>query len=71
MPDEGGAKFLRNVCSYKSHTAEHPRIHHSSDTAVKTSNLTKSQIYLQLWKIRMKRWILMVIGKPFDGISTF
>jgi hypothetical protein len=20
-PDEGGAKFLRNVCSYKSHTA--------------------------------------------------
>jgi hypothetical protein len=20
-PDEGGARFLRNVCSYKSHTA--------------------------------------------------
>jgi hypothetical protein len=20
-PDDGGAKFLRNVCSYKSHTA--------------------------------------------------
>jgi hypothetical protein len=29
-PDEGGAKFLRNVGSYKSHTALHPRRHHSS-----------------------------------------
>jgi hypothetical protein len=28
--DEGGAKFLRNVGSYKSHTAYHPRRHHSS-----------------------------------------
>jgi hypothetical protein len=26
----GGAKFLRNVGSYKSHTAEHPRRRHSS-----------------------------------------
>jgi hypothetical protein len=29
-PDEGGAKFLRNVGPYKSHTAQHPRRHHSS-----------------------------------------
>jgi hypothetical protein len=29
-PDEGGAKFLRNVGSYKSHTALHPRRHHSA-----------------------------------------
>jgi hypothetical protein len=29
-PDEGGAKLLRNVGSYKSHTAQHPRRHHSS-----------------------------------------
>jgi hypothetical protein len=29
-PDEGGAKFLRNVDSYKSHTAWHPRRHNSS-----------------------------------------
>jgi hypothetical protein len=29
-PNEGGTKFLRNVGSYKSHTAENPRRHHSS-----------------------------------------
>jgi hypothetical protein len=29
-PDEGGANFLRNVGSYKSHTAYHPRKGHSS-----------------------------------------
>jgi hypothetical protein len=29
-PDEGGAKFLRNVGSYKSHMSQHPRRHHSS-----------------------------------------
>jgi hypothetical protein len=29
-PDEGCAKFLRNVGSYKSHTAYPPRRHHSS-----------------------------------------
>jgi hypothetical protein len=29
-PDDGGAKFLPNVGSYKSHTAQHPRRHHSS-----------------------------------------
>jgi hypothetical protein len=29
-PDEGGAKFLLNVGSYKSHTAQHRRRHHSS-----------------------------------------
>jgi hypothetical protein len=29
-PDEGGSKYLRNVGSYKSHTAYHPRRHHSS-----------------------------------------
>jgi hypothetical protein len=28
--DERGARFLRNVGSYKSHTAEHPRRRHSS-----------------------------------------
>jgi hypothetical protein len=28
--DEGGARFLRNVGSYKSHTAQHPRRRHSS-----------------------------------------
>jgi hypothetical protein len=28
-PDEGGAKFLRNVSSYKSHMPYHPRRHHS------------------------------------------
>jgi hypothetical protein len=28
-PDEGGARFLRNVGSYKSHTAQQPRRHHS------------------------------------------
>jgi hypothetical protein len=28
--DEGGARFLRNVGSYKSHTAKQPRRHHSS-----------------------------------------
>jgi hypothetical protein len=28
--DDGGAKFLRNVGSYKSHTAKHPRRRHSS-----------------------------------------
>jgi hypothetical protein len=27
---EGGARFLRNVGSYKSHTALQPRRHHSS-----------------------------------------
>jgi hypothetical protein len=30
IPDEGSAKFLRNVGSYKSHMAYHPRRHHSS-----------------------------------------
>jgi hypothetical protein len=29
-PNEGGAKFLRNIGSYKSHTAQHPRRRHSS-----------------------------------------
>jgi hypothetical protein len=29
--DEGGTKFLRNVGSYKSHTAKHPRRRHSSE----------------------------------------
>jgi hypothetical protein len=29
-PDEGGADFPRNVGSYKSHTAQHPRRHQSS-----------------------------------------
>jgi hypothetical protein len=29
-PDEGGARFLRNVGSYKNHTAQQPRRHHSS-----------------------------------------
>jgi hypothetical protein len=29
-PDEGGAKFLRNVGSYKSYTVEHSRRHNSS-----------------------------------------
>jgi hypothetical protein len=28
--DEGGARFLRNVGSYKSRAAQHPRRHHSS-----------------------------------------
>jgi hypothetical protein len=28
--DEGGAKFLRNVGSYRSHMALHPRRRHSS-----------------------------------------
>jgi hypothetical protein len=28
--DGGGARFLRNVGSYNSHTAYHPRRHHSS-----------------------------------------
>jgi hypothetical protein len=30
--DKGGVKFLRNVDSYKSHTALHPRRHHSSQS---------------------------------------
>jgi hypothetical protein len=29
---DGGAKFLRNVGSYKSHTAQHPRRRHSSSS---------------------------------------
>jgi hypothetical protein len=29
-PDDGGAKFLRNVSTYRTHTAKHPRRHHSS-----------------------------------------
>jgi hypothetical protein len=29
-PDEGGAKFLQNVDSYKSHMAQHLRRRHSS-----------------------------------------
>jgi hypothetical protein len=29
-PDDGGAKFLRNVGSYKGHAAQHPRRRHSS-----------------------------------------
>jgi hypothetical protein len=29
-PDDGGAKFLRNIGSYKSHTVHHPRRLHSS-----------------------------------------
>jgi hypothetical protein len=28
--DEGGARFLRNVGSYKSHMVQHTRRHHSS-----------------------------------------
>jgi hypothetical protein len=32
--DEGGAKFLRNVGSYKSHTALDPRRRHSTWLAV-------------------------------------
>jgi hypothetical protein len=31
-PDEGGARFLRNVGSYKIHTAYRPRRHLSSDS---------------------------------------
>jgi hypothetical protein len=31
-PGDGGAKFLRNVCSHKSHTAQHPRRRHSSSS---------------------------------------
>jgi hypothetical protein len=30
VKDEEGAKFLWNIDSYKSHTAEHPRRRHSS-----------------------------------------
>jgi hypothetical protein len=30
--DEGGTKFLRNVGSYKSHTAQRPRRRHSSQS---------------------------------------
>jgi hypothetical protein len=30
LPDDGGAKFLRNLASYKIHTAQHPRRRHSS-----------------------------------------
>jgi hypothetical protein len=29
-PYEGGTTILRNVGSYKSHTAQHPKRHHSS-----------------------------------------
>jgi hypothetical protein len=29
-PDGGGANFRRNIGSYMSHTAQHPRRHHSS-----------------------------------------
>jgi hypothetical protein len=29
-PDDGGAKFLRNVGSYKNHTAKHHRSRHPS-----------------------------------------
>jgi hypothetical protein len=32
QPDNGGATFLRNVGSYKSHKALHPRRRHSSIT---------------------------------------
>jgi hypothetical protein len=30
IPDDGGAMFLRNIGSYKSHMAQHPRRQHSS-----------------------------------------
>jgi hypothetical protein len=30
IPSEGGGTFLRNVCSYKSYTASHPRRRNSS-----------------------------------------
>jgi hypothetical protein len=32
--DDGGDTFLRNVCSYKSRTASHPRRRHSSQQLV-------------------------------------
>jgi hypothetical protein len=32
LVDEVGAKFLRNVGSYKSHTAKHPKRRHSSQS---------------------------------------
>jgi hypothetical protein len=39
-PDEGGAKFLRNVCSYKStHGITYKKTPFFMVTAVKTSNL--------------------------------
>jgi hypothetical protein len=36
-PDEGGANFLRNVSSYKSHTTQHLRRHHSLYVACSVS----------------------------------
>jgi hypothetical protein len=43
-PDEGGARFLRNVGSYKPHDVTTQKTPFFIVTAVKTSNLTEDNI---------------------------
>jgi hypothetical protein len=38
---------------------------------VKSSIMFRSQIGLQLWKFWTLRWILIVLGKKLERISTF
>jgi hypothetical protein len=51
-PDEGGAKFLRNVGSYKSHTALYPSRSHSEEL----HNLYSSSSIVTIIKSRSIRW---------------
>jgi hypothetical protein len=48
-PDDGGATFIRNVGSYKSHTASHPtRRYSSADTTIAVPDIVScSGFYLK------------------------
>jgi hypothetical protein len=51
--DDGGARFLRNVDSYKNHAAQHPRRRHFSNYYIK--NIVKLEFvkitYLRIFRL--------------------
>jgi hypothetical protein len=60
-PDEGGARFLRNVGSYKSHKAYQPRRHHSSKLRLLKYSLTMAlceKYYRLLGFLRRRNFLL-------------
>jgi hypothetical protein len=57
-PEDGGDKFFRNVCSYKTHTVPHPRRGHST-----LSNLSFINQYTILRSIA-RRIENMSLNKP-------
>jgi hypothetical protein len=74
-PDDGGDTFLRNVGSYKSHKASHPRSWHSSNG----TKFSATQNYLwvllcsedlEVWTVVWRAVELQATGQVRAGVMS-